>query len=119
MVEGAAKTGGSSQFSLRWAVALESMENKEETSFLPVKDARVKERRHSMQRPFRFLHITAMVVMFCWLVFLTLSPHQQQQSTMSADMIRQLKKNQDVSSKKPQLNSDTDLFSPRHVREGK
>merc|ERR1719370_1483783 len=35
-----------------------------------------------------------MVAMFCWLVFLTLSP--QQQSSISADVIRQLKQSQEV-----------------------
>ena len=82
-------------------IALETMENKEETSFLPARDARVTERRHFLQRPFRFLHITTTVLIVCWLAFLSLSP--QQQSPMSADLIRQLKRNQDVSSAQSQL----------------
>merc|ERR1711971_745744 len=47
-----------------------------------------------MLRPFLCLHITTTVLIVCWLAFLTLSP--QQQSAMSEDLIRQLKRSQDV-----------------------
>ena len=71
-----------------------------------MKDVKVTEGRHSIQKPFLWLHITTMVLIVCWLAFLTLSP--QQQSAMSADMIRQLKRSQDVTSSK--IDTDADLF---------
>ena len=99
-------------------IALETMENKEETSFFPARDARVTERRHSLKRPFRFLHITTTVLIVCWLAFLTLSPTQQSPKCLQTWFVSWRGTRMWV---QHNLNPfcDTDLFASRHGRDGK